>query len=115
VVQRHERTQPALDRTRHDAPVVLDLGTRELSIHTRAAALLPARDELFIAILTERDAVDRATFDPDGFAAVAAHSAQTPGLVRLFLEMAAAAPDAEHAAHGFFSRRYRQLREIVAS
>jgi hypothetical protein len=28
--------------------------------------------------------------------------------------MAAAAPDAEHAAHGFFSRRYRQLREIVA-
>ena len=74
----------------------------------------PARDELFVAILAERDALDRATFDPDGLAAVAAHSAETPGLVRLFLEMAAAAPDAEHAAHGFFSRRYRQLREIVA-
>jgi AcrR family transcriptional regulator len=78
----------------------------------------PARDELFIAILVERDALDRATFDldgpPDDLAVVAAHSAATPGLVRLFLEMAAAAPDGEHAAHGFFSRRYRQLRDIVA-
>jgi AcrR family transcriptional regulator len=78
----------------------------------------PARDELFVAILAERDAADRATFDPDGplgdLAAVAAHSAKTPGLVRLFLEMAAAAPDPEHAAHGFFTRRYRELREILA-
>jgi AcrR family transcriptional regulator len=78
----------------------------------------PARDELFIAILAERDALDRAMFDPDGppedLAAVAAHSAETPGLVRLFLEMAAAAPDGEHAAHNFFSRRYRHLRDIVA-
>jgi AcrR family transcriptional regulator len=78
----------------------------------------PARDELFMAILAERDALDRATFDPDGppddLARVAAHSAETPGLVRLFLEMAAAAPDSEHAAHDYFSRRYRQLREILA-
>ncbi|MDT7800367.1 MAG: hypothetical protein QOI78_3800 [Actinomycetota bacterium] len=78
----------------------------------------PARDELFVAILAERDAADRATFDPDGplddLAAVTAHSAKTPGLVRLFLEMAAAAPDPAHAAHGFFTRRYRELREILA-
>jgi AcrR family transcriptional regulator len=78
----------------------------------------PARDELFIAILAERDSRDHATFDaatpPDDLAAIAANSAQTPGLVRLFLEMAAAAPDAEHAAHGFFNRRYRHLRDIVA-
>ncbi|GAA3529364.1 TetR/AcrR family transcriptional regulator [Amycolatopsis ultiminotia] len=77
----------------------------------------PARDELFVAILAERDAADRATFDPDGpiddLAAVAAHSAETPGLVRLFLEMTAAAPDPGHAAHGFFTRRYRHLREIL--
>jgi AcrR family transcriptional regulator len=78
----------------------------------------PARDELLVAILAERDAVDSATFDPDGpvddLAAVATHSAKTPGLVRLFLEMAAAAPDPDHAAHGFFSRRYRELRDTVA-
>jgi AcrR family transcriptional regulator len=78
----------------------------------------PARDELFVAILTERDAEDSATFDPDGpvddLAVVAAHSAKTPGLVRLFLEMAAASPDPEHAAHGFFTRRYRELRATVA-
>ncbi|WP_326943826.1 MULTISPECIES: TetR/AcrR family transcriptional regulator [unclassified Amycolatopsis] len=78
----------------------------------------PARDELFVAILAERDAADRASFDPDGplddLAAVTAHTAKTPGLVRLFLEMTAAAPDPEHAAHGFFTRRYRELREILA-
>ncbi|WP_410625784.1 TetR/AcrR family transcriptional regulator [Amycolatopsis sp. cmx-8-4] len=78
----------------------------------------PARDELFVAILAERDAADRASFDPDGplddLAAGTAHTAKTPGLVRLFLEMTAAAPDPEHAAHGFFTRRYRELREILA-
>jgi AcrR family transcriptional regulator len=77
-----------------------------------------ARDELFVAILAERDAADRATFDPygpiDDLAPVTAHSAKTPGLVRLFLEMAAAAPDPEHAAHRFFTRRYRELRDILA-
>ncbi|MET8992852.1 TetR family transcriptional regulator [Nonomuraea wenchangensis] len=77
-----------------------------------------ARDELFVAILAERDAADRATFDPDGpvddLAAVTAQSARTPGLVRLFLEMAAAAPDPGHAAHSFFTRRYRELRELLA-
>lgn len=60
----------------------------------------------------------RATFDPDGplddLGAVTAHSAKTPGLVRLFLEMAAAAPDPDHAAHGFFTRRYRELRKLLA-
>lgn len=78
----------------------------------------PARDELFVAILAERDAADRASFDADGplddLAAVTAHTAKTPGLVRLFLEMTAAAPDPEHAAHGFFTRRYPELREILA-
>lgn len=78
----------------------------------------PARDELFVAILAERDAADHATFDPDGpiedLATVTARSARTPGLVRLFLEMAAAAPDPGHAAHEFFTRRYQNLREILA-
>ncbi|GAB3569037.1 TetR/AcrR family transcriptional regulator [Amycolatopsis endophytica] len=78
----------------------------------------PARDELLVAILAERDTADRASFDADtpldDLAAVAAHSARTPGLVRLFLEMSAAAPDPDHAAHGFFTRRYRDLREVVA-
>ncbi|WP_214324712.1 TetR/AcrR family transcriptional regulator [Nonomuraea sediminis] len=77
----------------------------------------PARDELFVAILAERDAADRATFDPDGpvddLAAVTAHTAKTPGLVRLFLEMTAAAPDPGHAAHRFFTRRYPELRDLL--
>jgi AcrR family transcriptional regulator len=79
----------------------------------------PARDELLVAVLAERDVLDRATLDSrapiEGMAAVAEHAAKTPGLVRLFLEMAAAAPDPEHAAHGFFTSRYRELRELVAA
>jgi hypothetical protein len=75
----------------------------------------PSRDELFVAILAERDA---ATFDPDGSLndvdTVATRAAETPGLVRLFLEMAAATPDPEHADHGYFIRRYRALRDLVA-
>ena len=78
----------------------------------------PARDELLVAILAERDAADRARFDPDtpvdDMAAVIAHSARTPGLVRLLLEMIAAAADERHAAHRYFTQRYRGLHDLVA-
>ncbi|MFB7436486.1 TetR/AcrR family transcriptional regulator [Streptomyces microflavus] len=78
----------------------------------------PSRDELFVAILAERDAADRARFDPEGplstLSAVAHRSARTPGLVRLFSEMAAAAPDPEHPAHAYFELRYRELRRLLA-
>lgn len=78
----------------------------------------PARDELLVAILAERDIADSARIDPDGpledLAAVVAHSAETPGLVRLLLEMIAAAPDDGHAAHRYFTDRYRALRGLIA-
>jgi AcrR family transcriptional regulator len=76
-----------------------------------------SRDELFVAILAARDAADRAQFDVDDpievLVANQTHTTRTPGLVRLFLEMAVAAPDRAHAAHEFFSRRYPRLRGIV--
>jgi AcrR family transcriptional regulator len=76
-----------------------------------------SREELLIAILAERDAADRARFDASGpvseLSAVVENSAHTPGLVRLFSEMAAAAPDPTHAAHDHFRRRYADLREIL--
>ena len=76
-----------------------------------------SRDELFVAILAERDVADRGIVDVastlDDLAAVQAHSSQTPGLVRLFLEMAAAAPDPASAAHDFFTTRYRVLRGLL--
>jgi AcrR family transcriptional regulator len=77
-----------------------------------------SRDELLVAILAERDASDRAKLDPDkllsSLSAVTHHSADTPGLVRLFAEMAAASPDPDHPAHVYFERRYSELRELLA-
>jgi AcrR family transcriptional regulator len=76
-----------------------------------------SREELLIAILAERDSADRARFDPYGpvseLSAVIENSAHTPGLVRLFSEMAAAAPDPTHAAHDHFRRRYAELRDLL--
>jgi AcrR family transcriptional regulator len=77
-----------------------------------------SRDELLVAVLRERDAADRELVDPDGslyqLAVIPERAARTPGLVRLFTEMAAASPDVNHAAHGFFTRRYRELRHLLA-
>jgi len=77
-----------------------------------------SRDELFVAILAARDAADRALFDVDDpievLVANQTHTSRTPGLVRLFLEMAVAAPDSNHAAHDFFTSRYERLRGIVS-
>lgn len=77
-----------------------------------------SRDELLVAVLIERDAADRQHFDPDGpvaqLAAIPQRAAATPGLVRLFVDMAAAAPDPGHAAHDFFTRRYRDLRRALS-
>jgi AcrR family transcriptional regulator len=76
-----------------------------------------SRDELLVAILAARDAADRAQFDVDDpieiLVANQTHTTRTPGLVRLFLEMAVAAPDRTHAAHDFFSSRYPRLRGII--
>lgn len=76
-----------------------------------------SRDELLVAILQARDDADRvlaeAATSVEGLAGIQARSTGTPGLVRLFLEMAAAAPDPQHAAHRFFRDRYARLRDRV--
>ncbi len=78
----------------------------------------PARDELLVAIFAERDASDVAHFDPDApieaLPAIFAHTARTPGRSRLLLEMIAAATDEGHAAHRYFTDRYRDLRDVLA-
>jgi len=76
-----------------------------------------SKDELYVSILAERDASDVEVLDLDApidqLALMRSSSSQTPGLVRLFLEMAVAAPDRTNAAHDFFTRRYARLRQSV--
>jgi AcrR family transcriptional regulator len=77
-----------------------------------------SRDELFVSILEQRDAANRELLQTDAslehLATVQSHSSEIPGLVRLFLEMAAASPDPASPAHAFFVGRYRRLRELIA-
>jgi AcrR family transcriptional regulator len=74
----------------------------------------PSRDELLVSVLAERDAAERELLgdepDAEKLAEVEARSARTPGLVRLFVEMAAGSADPANPAHAFFTARYRRVR-----
>lgn len=74
-----------------------------------------SKNELLVAVLAERDRVDATRYDgPPSFeqraGLIAAHNAETPRLLRLFLEMAAASSNPAHPAHDFFQERYNRLR-----
>ncbi|WP_413098220.1 TetR/AcrR family transcriptional regulator [Streptomyces sp. Inha503] len=77
-----------------------------------------SREELLLAVLAERDALDvEATADVtspgEAVARTAAHNARQRGLVDLFVTLSAAASDPDHPAHAFFTRRYADLRERI--
>ncbi|MDR0416264.1 MAG: TetR family transcriptional regulator [Propionibacteriaceae bacterium] len=73
-----------------------------------------SREELFWAIIQARDEQDRFAaddepLDAEGFTRLGqliAHNAETPGLVRLFMEFAVAAASPTHPAHGYLRDRY---------
>lgn len=77
----------------------------------------PSREQLFVAILRERDAAAVEAIGVDTrvetFIEVQARNARTPGLTRLFFEMAAASPDPASPAHAFFTGRYLYLRTFM--
>lgn len=76
------------------------------------------REALFSAILVERDRGYRETFvssDPvEKLRAAIQLQAETPGLSRLYVAMAATASDPERAPHQFFSEHFRALSSDVA-
>ncbi|MFD7495929.1 TetR/AcrR family transcriptional regulator [Streptomyces sp. NPDC059832] len=78
-----------------------------------------SREELFTAVLQAREKADRNAFgdassDPKAAFELLAHNATTPGLVKLFLDVAAAAAEPDHPAHTYFTERYPRLRESLA-
>ncbi|MFC8823830.1 TetR family transcriptional regulator [Streptomyces sp. NPDC057137] len=67
-----------------------------------------SKDELLVAVLEARDSeyIDQYDLSTlDGVWALLAHTTQTPGLVKLFVDMTAAAASPEHPAHAFMRRR----------
>ncbi len=81
----------------------------------------PSKAHLLMAILAERDRIDRERFDPslhEGMKApltslqqLVEYNETVPGLVQLFAVLVAESIDGKHPAHEFFKRRYRNLRE----
>jgi AcrR family transcriptional regulator len=71
-----------------------------------------SKEHLLTAILQKRDEVDTETFSSDdddlidGLVRIMRHNRDVPGLVQLFITLAAAAEDPSHPAHPFFVDRY---------
>ncbi|MEE1806798.1 TetR/AcrR family transcriptional regulator [Streptomyces sp. BE133] len=77
------------------------------------------REGLLTAVLEARDAEAVACFgdpieNPPAALEILARNAATPGLVKLFVDVAAAAAEPEHPAHDFFTRRYERYRDGLA-
>jgi AcrR family transcriptional regulator len=77
-----------------------------------------SREDLLTQVLRKRDAAasarHTATWTLPGTLEVIEENEQTPGLIELFVSLAAAASDTTHPAHAFFDKRYRVFRDTLA-
>lgn len=74
-----------------------------------------SKQALLAAVLAARD--ERAgdtRVDPERLRDIVRDNAEEPDLVRLYAVTSAEATDPEHAAHGWFARRYARLRAELA-
>ncbi|MEW2263024.1 TetR/AcrR family transcriptional regulator [Streptomyces sp. NPDC047853] len=78
-----------------------------------------SKEDLLTQVLRMRDETARVRQDertnPESYREIIREGARTPGLVELFVSMAAAASDTGHPAHAHFAERYPVLRERVAT
>ncbi|MFF7453404.1 TetR family transcriptional regulator [Kitasatospora sp. NPDC008115] len=78
------------------------------------------REALLTAVLAARDAAAEERFgafedrSADDSLRVLAANASTPGLVKLFVDLAAAAAEPDHPAHDYFGERYDRYRGRLA-
>jgi AcrR family transcriptional regulator len=78
-----------------------------------------SKEHLLTAILQKRDEVDADAHPAagdflDGLIAIMRHNRDVPGLVQLYITLAAAAEDPSHPAHAFFIGRFAFVRESLA-
>ncbi|MER7191490.1 TetR/AcrR family transcriptional regulator [Streptomyces flaveolus] len=78
-----------------------------------------SKEDLLTQVLRMRDETARMRQDertsPESYREIIREGARTPGLVELFVSMAAAASDTAHPAHAHFAERYPVLRERVTA
>jgi AcrR family transcriptional regulator len=80
----------------------------------------PNKSNLLMAVLTERDRIDRNHFDPrkpgnqgnilNSFIKLVKHNETVPGLVQLFTTLVAESIYEQHPGHEFFVHRYKTTR-----
>ncbi|MGW6158949.1 TetR/AcrR family transcriptional regulator [Streptomyces sp. NPDC055144] len=77
-----------------------------------------SKEDLLTQVLRMRDETARIRHaertDPQSYRELIRESTSTPGLVELFVSMAAAASDPSHPAHAHFAERYPTMRERTA-
>ncbi|WP_327668030.1 MULTISPECIES: helix-turn-helix domain-containing protein [unclassified Streptomyces] len=77
-----------------------------------------SKEDLLTQVLRMRDESARMRHEyrpqPERYQAVIQEAADTPGLVELFVSMAAAGSDPKHPAHTYFADRYPSMREQLA-
>ncbi|MGI5441071.1 TetR/AcrR family transcriptional regulator [Streptomyces shenzhenensis] len=92
--------------------------------HATLIYYFPDREALLAAVLERRDEEDDARGfprEPVGIGgvrhllALAAHNARHPGIVELYVRLAAEAITPEHPAHDYFTRHYRDARDYMHS
>ncbi|MFJ9824320.1 TetR family transcriptional regulator [Streptomyces sp. NPDC101160] len=77
-----------------------------------------SRESLLTAVVEARDTAASEAYSPETVlwrTELLAQNAATPGLVKLFLDIAAASADPDHPGHAFFTERYRGLRLQIAA
>jgi AcrR family transcriptional regulator len=76
-----------------------------------------SKQQLLIAVLEHRDAVERRRWNPegqglaflDGLRGMVEYDATVPGVIQLFATLSAEATDQDHPAHAFFVARYQDV------
>lgn len=78
-----------------------------------------SKENLFVEVLRRRDDVDRQRLGGPGeddlplTLRIARHNVTVPGLIQLYVNLAAAAENREHPAHEYFRERYTLIRHRV--
>ncbi|WP_223691701.1 TetR/AcrR family transcriptional regulator [Leifsonia poae] len=85
---------------------------------TEAALLhhFGSKDALLVGVLAERDRSSDERHTGSGverLTAIVRENTETPGLVKLFTDLAAASSDPAHPAHAYFAERYARLAETL--
>jgi AcrR family transcriptional regulator len=121
VARRAEILKVALDAYSTSGPQWPSLKSIAAAVGLTEAGVLhyfDSKDELLVAILEARDDEHAATYDLgtlDGAWELLTHTTETPGLLRLFLDMTAASASPEHPAHAFMQQRAEGVIKLIES